>query len=719
MNKLHHISFYFFFALFLCISNNAKAITVVRLDVKSSAPEIIYGVNKIKELQKTHPILFSDVNPDLTIHSIIDSIHLKKEAYKIVINKKEIEITGGDPVGLMYGLLEMKNQLEKGKGHYQNKEESPKLMFRAIKFNLPWDSYRRSEALSLHYDTCRDIKYWEAFLDMMVENRFNKLTLWNLHPFSYMVKTAKYPEGCSLSDAELAEWQVFWKQLFRLAKNRGIETYLINWNIFVSPEFAKAHNVCDYCIAGKHFVPKGETSEIVKDYTRESVKAVIDTYPDLTGLGITLGEGMGGMTADERELWLLDSYIEGMRKASRKVKFIHRVPLSAGSDSGGTTSVAVEKMTRNTLDSLTCVKGPINIELKFNWSHSFSTPTLVKVHGGDLTDAYWNPLPKNYYLAWMMRNEDFFMLRWGQPDFMRKHIAINTQAHVNGYYVGSETYIPAKDYITSLPGSSYHYAFERQWMFYKVCGRLMYNPNTSDEFFEDAFEQRFPTLGNKLFNAQTKVSKVPLIIASYQNATWDFSLYSEGMLKSNSKNGKKEVSLISLDDMADKVPMEPAYLSISDFLKNENNVPKDKISPIHLADSLDVFCQKALKDVEGVQVGKNIDLVYEVSDIRAWANLGMYFSNKLRAAVEYKRYKLSHDKKDLNKAIVWLTKATEYWHSLVGITKPVYKPVPLVHFFENDKGMNGKGVDSNLFHWSIIETQVKDELNWLKSLSDK
>ena len=111
-----------------------------------------------------------------------------------------------------------------------------------------------------------------------------------------------------------------WHKLFRMAKNRGIETYLINWNIFVSPEFAKAHNVCDYCIEGRHFVPIGDTSEIIKDYMRESVKAVIDTYPELTGLGITLGEGMGGMTAAEREQWLLDSYVQGMRMASRKGK---------------------------------------------------------------------------------------------------------------------------------------------------------------------------------------------------------------------------------------------------------------------------------------------------------------------------------------------------------------------------------------------------------------
>jgi hypothetical protein len=611
----------------------------------------------------------------------------------------------------MYGLLEVKNQLKAGKRIIESKEESPKLMFRAIKFNLPWDSYRRSPALDLHYETCRDTIFWHSFLDMMVENRFNKLTLWNLHPFSYMVKTAKYPEGCSLSDLELAEWQKFWTSLFRMAKNLGIETYLINWNIFVSPEFARAHNVCDYCLEGKHFVPQGDTSEVTKDFYRESIKAVIDTYPDLTGLGITLGEGMGNMTAEERQQWILDNFIQGMRMASRKAKFIYRVPLSAGTGSGGTTSIEVERLTRSTLDTLTCFDGPINIELKFNWSHAFSTPHLVKVHGGKLNDAYWNPMPKNYYLAWMMRNEDFFMLRWGQPEFVRKHIATNAHPHVNGYYVGSETYIPAKDYITSLQGTSYKYAFERQWMYYKVMGRLLYNPNTPDEFFKDAFEQRFPGLGKKLFQAQTKASKVPLAIASWQNATWDFSLYSEGMVRSVVKDNKKSLKLISLDDMAEKMPMEPAYLSIAEFLANENNIPKGKISPIHLADSLESICIQALKYVKGIKSEENVDLLYEVSDIRAWANLGLYFSNKLRAAVEYKRYKTSNDDKDLHKAIGCLTKASTDWSELVEVTTHVYKPVPLTHFCEN-----APEYAENFFHWSKVEEEVKAELNWLISL---
>jgi hypothetical protein len=700
--------------LVLMLLSFSKPPRSILLDIKSSLSQVQYSVKKIEELQQSKHIQFSKSKPDIIIRGTIDSTAIKPEGYKIVSKKNSVEVTGGDAVGLMYGLLEVKNQLKNGNTTIVSKEEAPNLEFRAIKFNLPWDSYRRSPALQLHQETCRDIKYWESFLDMMVENRFNKLTLWNLHPFSYMVKTTKYPEGCSLNDAELAEWQVFWKQLFSMAKNRGIETYLVNWNIFVSPEFAKAHNVCDYCIKGKHFVPKGDTSDISKDFMRESVKAVIDTYPDLTGLGITLGEGMGGMTAEEREQWLLDGYVQGMRDASRKVKFIHRVPLSAGTGSGGATSVAVEQMTRRTLDSLTCVKGPINIELKFNWSHSFSTPDLIKVHGGALTDAYWNPIPKNYKLAWMMRNEDFFMLRWGQTDFFRRHIEKNVNPAVNGYFVGSEAYIPAKDYITSLPGASYKYAFDRQWMFYKVMGRLLYNPKTQDSFFIEEFEQRFPKQGENLFKAQTKVSKVPLVIASWKNATWDFSLYSEGMLHSVNVNKKKAIKLISLDEIANKDPMEPKYLSIADFLKNEKNLPKNIITPLHLADSLETECKQALKAISTVVTSKNTDLLYEVSDIKAWAYLGYYFSNKLRAAVAYKRFKQSNKKENLDQAIAFLTTATANWHDLVLVTSPVYKPVPLAHFAENDSQFN----DVN-FHWSIVEKEVVAELDWLKSFQAK
>lgn len=666
-----------------------------RVQIKNNLKDapVKYAINELLDLD--------GINVDWILSTEKDTL-LGAEAFSIKSSANEVRVIGGDAVGVMYGLLYVKEQLEQDKTEIAEVEESPRMPFRALKFNLPWDSYRNGEALQLHTETCRDTMFWHSFLDMMAENRFNKLTLWNLHPFNFLVKLEKYPEANGFSDDEMAEWEMFWKTLFRMAKDRCIETYLINWNIFVSEEFAHAHNVSEYSAANKYIVEKGDTSEIIKDYTRESVKAVIDKYPNLTGLGITLGEGMGGMSAEEREQWLLDSYIEGMRMASRKVKFIHRVPLSAGKGSGGSTSASVEQMTRQTLDTLTCVDGPINIELKFNWSHAHSTPHLAKVHGGKLTDAYWNPTPKNYKLAWMMRNEDFFMLRWGQPNFIRQHIALNGHEYVNGYYVGSECYIPAKDYFTVLPNTSYKYAFERQWMYYKNWGRLLYNPNTADKVFENAFNEKFPKLGTQMFSAQTKVSRIPLIIASYWNATWDYTLYSEGMI---GLSGDK-VKLLSLTEMCNKQPMDPNYLSIKDYLKLNGEKLEGKISPVDLADSIDSFCNSALLEVQNINTTDNNDLLYEVSDIKTWAQLGMYFSNKLRAAVAFQQYLNSGQKEIHQQSIKWLEKASAHWHQAVEITQPIYNPVPLMHYTKRHEDVN--------FHWAKVEKEVEEELNWLK-----
>ncbi|WP_445734265.1 hypothetical protein [Mariniflexile sp.] len=672
-----------------------------------NVPQVLHGIDKLKSFAKESKIAMVDNEGVLNIETLIDSTNLKHEAFSIKTNNKTVRVTGGDATGVMYGLLDVKEQLETGNQSVKSKEEAPNLDFRALKFNLPWEAYRSSKTLREHTETCKDTIFWRDFLDMMAENRFNKLTLWNLHPFSKMVKTEKYPEACDFSDEELVEWQKLWNTLFRMAKDRGIETYMVNWNIFVTKPFAEHYNVSDLSKNRDNHLGNGDTSEVIKDYMREAVRKTIDDYPDLTGLGITLGEGMGGMTAEEREEWILETVVAGARKAKRKIKFIHRVPLSAGTASSGSTDVSVEKLTRQTLDTLTCFDGPINIELKFNWSHGHSSTTLVKVHGGELADTYWNPLPKNYYLAWMMRNEDFFILRWGQTDFIREHIEKNVHPYVNGYYVGSETYIPAKDYITSLEGASTKYAFERQWMFYKAWGRLLYNPKTPDSFFVDAFETRFPTHGKTLFEAQSKVSKVPLIIASYWNATWDFTLYSEGMIGFN-EGRPPAVKLLSLKTLANKTPMDPDYIGVKTYLNGNETEIAGKISPIQLADSLSSFCNEALKAVESIKPETNVDLLYEKSDIQAWAYLGLYFSDKLKAAVAYQQYIDSKDEKFHKEAITWLEKATEKWSKLVAVTKPVYNPVPIEH--------KGYHEDSNLFHWSIIQKEVEAELKWLKEL---
>jgi hypothetical protein len=133
---------------------------------------------------------------DFMISLAVHPERLGAEAFQIIPEGRVISVVGGDDRGMIYGALALVESLRNGisLADIGLSEERPNLEFRGIKYNLPWETYRPSSALDQHIPTARDLKYWEAFLDMMVENRFNVVSLWNMHPYTFMVmpKPPKY-----------------------------------------------------------------------------------------------------------------------------------------------------------------------------------------------------------------------------------------------------------------------------------------------------------------------------------------------------------------------------------------------------------------------------------------------------------------------------------------------------------------------------------------------
>ncbi|MDB4924115.1 hypothetical protein [Mucilaginibacter sp.] len=685
----------------------AQSIKIVRAD---KSAQTLYAVSVLKKAllqQKT----------DYQIALVIDSTQLSKEAYSINPAGKKITITGGDGKGILYGCLSVAENVRNGTTlqNIKASAESPNLPFRAIKFNLPWDPYRTGHAVDLHMETCKDVNYWRAFLDMMAQNRFNTLTLWNLHPFPYMIKPKNFPEASPFTDAELKAWQNLYHAIFRMAKERGIDTYIVNWNIFVTTQFAKAHQVATSNIKNRIHYGDADTSEIVKKYNRECVTQMLDEYPDLTGMGFTEGEAMNGMTPEARNQWVKDVIITGMKLAKRKTKLIFRVPLSAGVSDGGSTSVNVEKLTRKTIEAETDFDGPIWTEFKFNWSHGHSTTKLLKVHGGKLSDTYFKPEPINYKTVWTTRNEDFFCLRWGNADFIRAHIAANTPSYAGGYIIGSEGYIPAKDYFTKIKGPvNWKYAFERQWLFYKLWGRLLYNPATPDVVFREEFIHRYGKQATPLLEAYSLASKTPLRLACSFDFTWDFSLYSEGFMAMN----KKKMSYISVDQQINQATFDPDYVSIKDYVKNilaKGDFKGDQITPPILADQLEADCKKALALVKDIKTANNNTLMYEVADVKTWANLGLYFAEKLRGGVALQTYRTIGREENKQHAITHLQNALIYWDEVVKITRPIYNDMPYTGYTYPADGNNSVINNTSRFHWALLRPDVAKDVETAKN----
>jgi Glycosyl hydrolase family 20, domain 2 len=681
----------------------------VAVSYDEASPQASYAARKLTDALREQGYSTKPGTAEYRIELEVQST-LVSEAFAVTREDKVVHVRGGDARGLIYGALAVREQLRNGVrlDALAAFEDKPSLAFRAIKFNTPWDTYRASSSLNQHYATARDLKFWESFLDMMVENRFNTVTLWTLHPFTYMVKPKNFPEASPWSAKEFAQWQQLYRGIFRMAKERGLDTYIVFWSIFVSKELAEAHNVARQNFYPNYYVP-GDTSDITRRYLKESVTQVLQEYPDLDGIGVSHGEGMANMSPSQRQEWVDDVLIAGALEAKRPVKLIHRVPFSSGTSSEPGVSKSVESVTRAAMERLgNKFEGPIWVEMKFNWSHAHSTPKLVKVHGGVLGDTYFVPRPSNYKVTWMARNEDFFALRWGVPNFIREHIALNgVQDYVGGYFIGSETYIPALDYFTAIKDPvSWKWAFERQWLFYKLWGRLLYDPKTPDAVFQVEFNRRYGSKGDNLLNAFSLASSTQLRLASLYESKWDFTLYSEGFLALQGDYTK----YIPVDRLISQPTMDPAYVSVAEYvdtMAKGGSFGAGRITPPMLIDMLERDNREALRLVDGIDASGNASLRYEIADVKTWANLGLHLAEKLRGAIALQTYRTSGGDENQRQAIEHLEKAVAYWDEVVKITRPLYKDMPLTHYNHNFFVAN----DKNLFHWALIRDQVAEDVN--------
>jgi hypothetical protein len=99
--------------------------------------------------------------------------------------------------------------------------------------------------------------------------------------------------------------------------------------------------------------------------------------------------------------------------------------------------------------------------------------------------------------------------------------------------------------------------------------------------------------------------------------------------------------------------------------------------------------------------------MYEVADVKAWANLGLYFAGKLQGAVALQTYRLKGGEENKQNAVKHLEEALRYWDVVVAITRPIYNDMPLTHYSEQN--------DKLRFHWEKLRPEVAKDLEIAKN----
>jgi hypothetical protein len=124
-------------------------------------------------------------------------------------------------------------------------------------------------------------------------------------PFCIIGKVKEYPYAVEVDDATFKKNEEIYSFLAEEADKRGIWLIQGFYNIIVSKPFAEKNGLKTQD-RNRRIVP------VIADYTRKSIAAFVQKYPNVGLLMITLGEAMEGVGQDDID-WFTKTIIPGRK----------------------------------------------------------------------------------------------------------------------------------------------------------------------------------------------------------------------------------------------------------------------------------------------------------------------------------------------------------------------------------------------------------------------
>ncbi|HEX9152904.1 MAG TPA: glycoside hydrolase family 20 zincin-like fold domain-containing protein, partial [Flavobacterium sp.] len=318
--------------LFLCFYVSYSTAQKVTIVSDATAPRTKFGAEKLAAVlsKKGYSVAFSQELTKRTNSKVIvigqkgtanwkqntkgsinDSKLTKKESFQIRTQKNILYIEGADATGTLYGAMELADRIQlSGKIPSEiSIQDSPEMVLRGSCIGMQKPYYLEGRDVYEYpytpatFPWFYDKKLWTKYLDMMVDNRMNSLYLWNGHPFASLVKLKDYPFALEVSEEDFKKNEAIYKFLTEEANKRGIWVIQMFYNIIVSKPFAEHYNIKTQD-RSRPITPE------ISDYTRKSITAFIEKYPNV-GLLVCLGEAIN--TVDDDVEWFTKTIIPGVQ----------------------------------------------------------------------------------------------------------------------------------------------------------------------------------------------------------------------------------------------------------------------------------------------------------------------------------------------------------------------------------------------------------------------
>ena len=639
----------------------------------------------------------SDVDPSWTIRFAEIDPSLGEQAYRIEVLGRIIEITGGDERGLMYGGLEVAEQIDLyGVDNVNSSEGVPFVLQRGFYLNVPLDmrvpSYT-SIGDNAQKNACDvwDMEFWHQFIDDIARDRYNTIQLFSLNPFPAMVKVEGY-EDIALNDVwrtnmpldnSLAgnlvnavrpeDWDnytvvrkmtidekiAFWQEVMAYGKERGVDFYI------------GTHSIYTFGEQGKHGIDNDGANPVLQDYLRKSTEALVRTYPDLAGLLVTNGENFGWDNAQDvihaQYQWIHDVYVPGINDGLEEGRAFDFVLCYLS------PSDYYEEMYSD-------LKCHLSYYTEYSSVHMYATSTPQRILS--VTDN----LEEGSSQVLLFRNEDCFNMRWGDPDFMIEFINNLPASKIQGAMTGSDGYYYGRDYSSTDPALSGQLYTEKHRYNYMMIGRLMYDCGITKDRIRDIFISRYDGCkgAGELFDITSVAGKIiPQVDQVYFQDNGDYTWFVEGCWSHPSTFGYLDIKRW----MRSNNPFKDGNaMSIEEYamrIASGDSSPYTTQTPKEISDILAGYGNEVLSRTAGLKAdvaqSRNMSLPERefwalVSDDEAMAWLGLYYSEKIMAAIDLRVYNETEDTSWQDSSIAHLEKAAEYFRRYAEIISANYVP---------------------------------------------
>jgi hypothetical protein len=589
--------------------------------------------------------------------------------------KPAIMLAGGDSRGLMYAALDTAEKISASTGAdpfqlVRDLSETPYLAERGISIYTMQRAYFEQRLY--------DERYWTKYFDMLAADRINSFVVifgyedggFMAPLYPYFFNTPGFPnvEMVGITAAQQAKNTAALKTLIRIAHERGIDVTAGIWDHIYRGGVQGGGIPGASENAGKR-VPGlvfGVTTENLSAYTKAALHRFVEVFPEVDAIQFRMHDESGLKHEEMQSFW------HDVFTAIKRDHPSMRLDLRAKELPDAVINDAVDLGLKARVSTKYWME---QMGMPFHPTHINIQNQKERRHGyADLLHY-----PQRYRIHWQLWNGGTSrVLLWGDPDYVRRFASTVRLYDGNSFELNEmlatkmlgEPQDETPLEILNPKYRYYDYEFERYWHFYRVWGRLTYNPSAEPEVWSREFTKRFgPAASAPLMNALHLASNVlPRIVAAsylYQNFPT-----TRGWAEMNRQGSLQQYAGEDGSDIQQFMNVRDEAKSI--LANSDTPMRRPEETSRWFAKTADAILDYVAQAEKGIGNHSPNEFRSTVTDLKILAGLARYHSFRLLAGVSYNLYKDTGDLDTFDDAIASERHALEAWKQMVDAAGDMY-----------------------------------------------